>query len=617
MFLNRLGITYTVCAPMKKIVLAITMMSFLSAAFAVENATLNIKLKNGTVVSKIIPAQKRSDGSARIRVPKEEIPEGFVYFDIIADNATAMKGEDGFWIFGRGEMGKFKLDNGKYRVYPQLPMFGMKNPRETFMAAITGLQWEPALMVTAVNGMYSIFPRWEYKHMGYMPYEDIVVDYYPLTGDDANYSGMGRKYRQLKLESGLFKPFKERMKNNKALQQIATAMPHRIEPHTAIFGYRGKKAPKGASFDLKPSDVIDKVKPVLTFPDGKKFIDAFKAAGMTDVHFCDAGWQCGGYDGRCPQILPIEKCAGGQKALEEYVKYGQSLGYQMCCNANHTDAYTCSDMWDEDYVCKKADGSLFRVTTLNGGWMYYICIERSWQLFIKNQIDQTRKLGYEGIYYIDVFSARPPDQCFDPRHKLNRKEQAAAQNKVLSYARKVFGGAASECGFEHCLHNLDYVNYLGRTMLYGEGQGDRKFKFNAGPNDKPHYNPMIDRVAPLWEIVFHGIVLSNPDKFTQDYRPKGSTNHLRLIEFGGRPMFYSSSYTDAAIARYKEMYDAFQPLKHLQVEFMEENKELAPGVYLTRYSDGSEVVTNYTTADYSYKGGVAKARDYLLLKPTK
>ena len=72
-------------------------------AFAVENATLNIKLKNGTVVSKIIPAQKRSDGSARIRVPKEEIPEGFVYFDIIADNATAMKGEDGFWIFGRGE----------------------------------------------------------------------------------------------------------------------------------------------------------------------------------------------------------------------------------------------------------------------------------------------------------------------------------------------------------------------------------------------------------------------------------------------------------------------------------------------------------------------------------
>ena len=65
------------------------------------------------------------------------------------------------------------------------------------------------------------------------------------------------------------------------------------------------------------------------------------------------------------------------------------------------------------------------------------------------------------------------------------------------------------------------------------------------------------------------------------------------------------------------MYDAFQPLKHLQVEFMEENKELAPGVYITRYSDGSEVVTNYTTADYSYKGGVAKARDYLLLKPTK
>ena len=597
---------------MRKIIALLTVMSLASAAFAVESATLNIKRKDGTVSSKQIQTERVNDTTTRIRIPKGEIPADFEYFDVVADNAIAQKGEEGFWIMDRGQMGTFKDDNGTYRTTPQLPIYGVQTSRETFLATITGLQWEPTLIAQVQNGLYTIFPRWEFKHMGYKPYEDVVIDFITLTGDDANYSGMGRTYRKIKLESGLFKPFKERMKNNKALQQIATAMPHRIEPHTVITGYRGKYR----HIDLKPEDVKDKVRPVLTFENGKKFLDAFKNAGMTDVHFCDAGWQCGGYDGRCPQILPIEECAGGQSALEDFVKYGKSLGYQMCCNSNHTDAYTCSDMWDPDYVCKKYDGSLLRTSVLCGGTMYYICTKRSWKLFIKDQIDQTRKLGYEGVYYIDVFSARPPDPCFDANHKANRKQQAKYHNKVLSYAKKVFGGAASECGFEHCLHNLDYVNYLGRTMLYGEGFGDKEFGKCAYADDKPKYK-IMERVAPLWEIVFHGIVLSNPDKFTQGYRPKGSTNFLRLIEFGGRPIFYSCDYRDVRIKQYKEMYDAFQPLKYLQLEFMEENKALAPDVYLTRYSDGSEVITNYSKADFSYKGGVAKARDYLLIKPNK
>lgn len=67
------------------------------------------------------------------------------------------------------------------------------------------------------------------------------------------------------------------------------------------------------------------------------------------------------------------------------------------------------------------------------------------------------------------------------------------------------------------------------------------------------------------------------------------------------------------MAQYKEMYDAFQPLKYLQLEFVEENRELAFGIFLTRFSDGSEIVTNYTNVDFSYKNGVAKARDHLLV----
>ncbi len=594
----------------------LAMLAMTPCLYAVDSATLVIKMKNGSTESRVIEATKVDENTKRVVVSKSAIPQGFDWFEVVADNAVAEKGEDGFWIFGRGEMGTFRVEKGAYmNKSAQIPIFGMKTPRETFLGIVRGMAYDMLMCVDVENGIYKLRPRWNFKHMGYQPYEDIVIDFVTLTGKDATYSGMGRTYRKMQLASGKFKPFKERMKKSKALQQIATAMPHRIEPHSVIVGFRGKK--RDDKYDLKPEDVIGKARPFLTFENAKKFIDAFKAAGMTDVHFCDAGWQCGGYDGRCPQIFPIEECVGGESALKDFVKYGQEQGYQVCSNSNHTDAYTNSDMWDKDYVCKRTDGSLFRVTVLNGGNMYYICIKRSWELFIKRQLEETRKLGYEGILYIDVFSARPPDQCFDPNHMANRREQAEAQKRTLAYARKLFGGAASECGFEHCLEELDYINYLGRHMLYGEGFGDKQFGKCAYADDKPKYNVLIDRVAPLWEIVYHGIVLSNPDKFTQGYRPKGSTNFLRLVEFGGRPIFYSADYRPNAIARYKEMYDAFQPLKHLQLEFMEENRELAKGVFLTRYSDGSRVITNYSKEPYTYKGKLVKARDYILINPKK
>ncbi len=599
---------------MKK--LTTLLVAFLSASvlFAVESATLNIKIKKGGIESSQYPVQRINENTVRVTIPKSAIPSNYEWFEVLADNAVAMKGEKGFWIISRGEMGTFRCDNGKYTRIPQLPLFGMQNPRETFIGIVRGMQYDMAMVIDVEDGVYKIRPRWNEKHLGYLPYEDIVIDFVTLTGDDANYSGMGRTYRKIRLSEGKFKPFKERMKTRKALREIATAMPHRIEPHGFLaLGVRGKKG----TFNFKPSEVEGKFRASLTFYDAKKFVDAFKAAGMTDVHFCDAGWQCGGYDGRCPQILPIEKALGGEKALKEFTDYTRAQGYQVCSNSNHTDAYTCSTMWDEDYVCKRADGSLFRAANLTGGTMYYICIQRSWELFIKDQLDKTKELGYEGILYIDVFSARQPDQCFDPRHKVNRKQQAEAQCRTLAYARKLFGGAASECGYEHCLHELDYINYLGRHMLYGEGYGDRQFSKNAYYGDKTKYNPLIDRIAPLWEIVYHGIVLSNPDKFTQGYRPKGSTNFLRLVEFGGRPIRYNSSYKPEHIAEYKAMYDAFQPLKHLQLEFMEENRPLAKDVYLTRYSDGSEVITNYSMSDFTYKSVVAKARDYVLIDGRK
>lgn len=48
---------------------------------------------------------------------------------------------------------------------------------------------------------------------------------------------------------------------------------------------------------------------------------------------------------------------------------------------------------------------------------------------------------------------------------------------------------------------------------------------------------------------------------------------------------------------------------------MDFHDEIAPEVFLTVYSDGSRIVTNYSKKPFVYNGQTVAAEDYKLLKP--
>ena len=56
----------------------------------------------------------------------------------------------------------------------------------------------------------------------------------------------------------------------------------------------------------------------------------------------------------------------------------------------------------------------------------------------------------------------------------------------------------------------------------------------------------------------------------------------------------------------------YQPMKHLQYEFMDFHDEIAPLVYITKFSNGQEIITNYSDKDFSHRGEIVKAKDYKL-----
>jgi hypothetical protein len=88
---------------------------------------------------------------------------------------------------------------------------------------------------------------------------------------------------------------------------------------------------------------------------------------------------------------------------------------------------------------------------------------------------------------------------------------------------------------------------------------------------------------------------------------------LRLVEWGARPAIYD--LTIATVPELKAIYDFYEGYKHLQLEFMDSHQEVAKGVFLVKYSDGSEIVVNYNDTPYTYKNQVVSSKNYKLFKP--
>ena len=125
--------------------------AFMAAIITVETA-----LTDGTKsVEKMKVPEK--EGVVRFVWPKEKVPANFKSVTVTPDFATARKGEDGYWVMPNNTFGTYRLDDGRvsesWHVF--MPMFGMKTPRSTYCAIVTGMPHSLCVSVNAVGGVYS------------------------------------------------------------------------------------------------------------------------------------------------------------------------------------------------------------------------------------------------------------------------------------------------------------------------------------------------------------------------------------------------------------------------------------------------------------------------------
>ena len=590
---------------------------FLTAVGAVaETAEIRMRVgKSGAEVvqTKTVELEKLAQDKFRLVIPKESITEDVKSIDIVPEFARANKGDEGYWIMPRGTYGKFDKDDGVYvRNRHLMPIFGMKRGDKMFWGHMKTYRFDFDIVVEAKGGKYEIFPRITLGSVRrfFAPYDDVVVEFNILSGKDADYNGMAKGYQKYQLERGAVRTIKDRMKDFPELEYLCESIVVRIQTHCA------KPIVEKRTDFTKETEL-----PVIVhmpFGVSEEFVKAIKDAGVDKATIVSAGWNYGGYDGRSPAHFPVEETIGGEEGLKRLCKKVQELGYQFTLHATNTDGYTVSPMWNPDWVGKRADGSFDLGGVWAGGNCHNVCQNCSWHGWVKDELKKMRALGAKGPHYIDVYSATYPNRCADPKHPATPEQMAEYQNKILAMSKKLFGGAASESGYDHVAGNVDYINYIERDIK----------KLWEGTQNK-----LVSGVYPLWELVYHGIILYNSDRATQNHTrgkclykieksgdprwmegdgivdPKVS---LKIVEFGGRPIFYTYKFAD--VPHIKRAWDEFKPVRHLQKELMLRHDTIAENVFITEFGDGSKIISNYNDKPFIYKGKEVKALGYIILR---
>ncbi len=525
-----------------------------------------------------------------VYIKREEIGVGVQYLELRFSEWDAMVGDPGYYLIADyNKLGSYlryfkEMPDSEYILKQNMmPIVGVKNQQGTYLIIAEGMKNAFHVKVGIKDNRYYIAARFELG--GDAPYEDISFLKVDL-GIDSDYSDMARFYRRYQLDRGACTPLKERAKNNLVLKYGVDSVEIRIR-----MGW--KPAPSTVLEQTIENEPDMKV--ACTFDRVKNIIDELKIQGIDKAQLCLVGWNKSGHDGRWPQIFPVEEKLGGELKLRELIRYAQDNGYQIICHTNSTDAYHIAEDFSEDIVVKKKDGTLSSDELVwSGGRMYHLCPYVSRE-YAKRDLPKVADLGFRGLHYIDVMSVVPLRKCYDERHPATEADTEIFYKEIGDYCKSLFGGFASEGAFDFAASYLDYALYV----TFGKS-GDIFF----------------DKEIPFWQMVYHGIILSNPSTATVNYPVKAPENRMKLAEYGGRPSFYfnskflaDSDLTDwlgeedigcrteqqikEAVGHIKSAYEEYKKYRHLQYEFMEKHREVAPGVYEVTYSDGTVMAIDY------------------------
>ena len=576
-----------------------------------------VRYKNGEVKEFKASATKSGNGVCEYEFTDKIDFSDIKHVEFLLHDFEIKAGDEGFFLIPSGNkgcknreyaIGSFKERDDEVSILKNCftSVYGFKHFDLLRTVIVTGMRHDAQFSIIAKSGKYHLSLLFDFE--GHFPYENIKLEIHDIKSASADYCDMARIYREHQLKNG-FKPIKERL--TPELEYSAQAPNIRIR-----MGWK----PVPCQVIHQTPETEPPMHVACTFDDVIALMEEYKALGIEKAEICLVGWNSRGHDGRWPQVLPIDEEFGGEEALRRMLKKAEELGYIITNHTNITDNYTIADCYDENLITVKKDGTLeVEATRWAGGRTYNICPKHAWGTYHRMH-DQVKELGFHGTQYIDVMTCIPARECFHDEHPVNKKECAEYYDMIFAEAQKMFGAVGSEGSYDHSLKNCDFTLYVSFLDYLHDNDEDTKPTLRR--------NPFCEKYIPFWQLVYHGIILSNPYARTINaLLSKAKEDMLKVIEYGGKPqMYYYGHFVDdgtnwlGKVDLYchtederkesaiivKDTLDIWNEMSYLQFEFMEKHEEISDGVFAVTYSDGSIVTVDYNQKTYFLKKGGAE-----------
>lgn len=577
--------------------------------FKIENYasnTLSLRIKHNSSQISFLSLFNLSEDTMTLKIPIETVVEGrknqFLLKSIAFNplGFSVKTGEEGYILlpnyggmtcnFNHSEPKQHRdciyLQQSQWEDITILPLFGIVHKNSAFLAIVESGEFDTEIITSVhcgIEHLNSIHPCFQYRwnKNSHIDQVDRIVTYYFLTGKDANYTGMAKKYRQYLM----------RMKGIISLREKISLSPeanylYNAYPFIKIFCAVKEKQQNGSV----------QYRVYTTFKEAIQIIKRFKKEGIEKARFILVGWNWEGHDGRYPSRFPIDQRLGGEEDLRELINTASMLNYQITFHDNYSDAYRSSPDFDESIMIKEPDGNLFTGGEWAGGQSYFPCPNEATKKFIQRDISKIKNLGLNGWYYLDG-TPRALRGCYDKKHNhpLTRRAEAEGILEQFRIIKAYFGGCSVEMPTAFCLPEVDEVAHIPCLGIWPLNSNLRYF---------------IDKQVPFFHIAIHGLIIYH----LMDWRifPKlfGSIikGILKEAEFGAMPRtevtFRPSGFHEYQkhLSWIKKEYDLLcKKMGFLQLEFIENHEEIASNVYATTYSDNSRVIVNYSKKPYITK----------------
>ena len=551
---------------------------------------------------KILPLNyEKKDNCYTVSINKEYLKD-VETIEFTPELFNAKVGDKGYFVYSAGrEYQTFftARDDVHYESDAmRIPVMAAVINGKTIVMIVTKMAFAYTTVVGKKGDLYYLYPRFDVNKNPYPC--DIEVKIYELE-DGSDYNDIAKLYREYLFSQGV-QPIKERKTQYPALDYSKDAPAIRIR-----MGW--KTAPSKVEHQTAQNEPEMYV--ACTFEDVKLFIDKLKEKGVEKAEICLVGWNVSGHDGRWPQAFPVEEKFGGEEKLVELLKYSQSKNIAITCHTGSYDGYEIADNFTMDLTSKDSRGKTRTNGVWSGGLAYVMCQKATYDISVET-LNRVSELGFNGLHYIDVLTAISLEPCFDKNHPCSTEEIIEKYNGIAKHCKEKIGGFSSEGGIMYIPQNLDFVLFAAR---YAES------------------SPVRDRAIPLWQLALNGVIMQNPFHNTTNYTIQSQERKLAFAEHNGRPVFYCNQKfmestpwgegdlkinNDEERERTAEIiaagYLEYKERSYLQEEFMTRFDFLEEDIRKATFSDGSEILINYSNKDYKYKNVIVEKLNYKLIK---